>query len=49
MVSDTQIARDKAKSALMLYAKELNKAGYNDRCIEDSVTVLALDVAFKRV
>ena len=48
MTSDIQFAREKAKSALMLYAKELNKAGYNDRCIQDSVAVLALDVAFKR-
>ncbi|MDD2246353.1 MAG: hypothetical protein PHC39_04645 [Proteiniphilum sp.] len=36
-----------AKSALMLYAIELNKAGYNTRSIQDSVMCLALDVVLK--
>ena len=49
MQNDINKSRDNAKNAIMLYAKELDKAGYNDRYIQDSVVVLALDVAFKRV
>jgi hypothetical protein len=48
MTTEIHQASEKARSALMLYAKELNKAGYNDRCIQDSVMCLALDVACKR-
>ena len=49
MQNDIIKSRENAKLAIMRYAMELNKAGYNDRCIQDSLVVMALDVAFKRV
>jgi hypothetical protein len=47
MSSDSNALRVKAKMALIAYGIELNKAGYNDRCIQDSIVCLALDVVLK--
>jgi hypothetical protein len=48
MSEESNNARLRAKNALIQYGIELNKAGYNDRCIQDSIMVLSLDVVLKR-
>lgn len=40
-------ARKEAKMAIMLYALELTKAGYNERSVSDSIMSVALDVVLK--
>lgn len=47
-IKEIETARTRAKTALIQYGIELNKRGYNERCIQDSVICLALDVACKR-
>jgi hypothetical protein len=47
MSEESNKTRNAAKLAIMLYAKELNKAGYTTRSIQDSVMCLALDVVLK--
>jgi hypothetical protein len=48
VLPDIENARTKAKTALIQYGIELQKKGYNDRCIQDSIMVLSLDVVLKR-
>jgi len=47
MSEESQKSRNAAKLAVMRYAQELNKAGFNTRSIQDSVMALALDVVLK--
>ena len=47
MSEESNNTRLKAKMALIAYGIELNKAGYNARCVQDSIMALALDVVLK--
>lgn len=48
VIPEIENSRVRAKNALIQYGIELQKKGYNDRCIQDSIMVLSLDVVLKR-